>query len=134
MDQTLVSKIKTANSTLLTEGRLEAVGEFFTPDYIAHGTDNEIRGHVEIRRSLGMLRHAFPEVQVAVEVLVAGETRLAWQRTLWGTQQGAFKGFPATGREVRWREMVISQFRDSLISEEWVVTDLAERLLLSRKR
>lgn len=29
--------------------------------------------------------------------------------------------------------MVTSRFRDGLIAEEWVVTDLAERLLLSRK-
>ena len=29
--------------------------------------------------------------------------------------------------------MVTSEFRDGRIDEEWVVTDLAERLLLARK-
>ncbi len=29
--------------------------------------------------------------------------------------------------------MVVSRFRDGLIAEEWVISDLAERLLLARK-
>ena len=32
------------------------------------------------------------------------------------------------------REMVTSRFRDGLIAEDWFLTDLAERLLLARKR
>ena len=31
------------------------------------------------------------------------------------------------------RDMVVSRFEGGLIAEEWVVTDLAERLLLTRK-
>lgn len=42
-------------------------------------------------------------------------------------------GFPATGRPIVWRDMLTTQFRDGLISEEWAVSDLAERLLLARK-
>jgi hypothetical protein len=29
--------------------------------------------------------------------------------------------------------MVTSRFRDGLIAEDWVISDLAERLLLARK-
>jgi hypothetical protein len=32
-----------------------------------------------------------------------------------------------------WREMAVSQFKDGLIVEEWVITDLAEQFLLARK-
>jgi predicted ester cyclase len=42
-------------------------------------------------------------------------------------------GFPATGRRVVWRDMIVSRFVDGVIAEDWVVTDLAERLLLARK-
>lgn len=31
-------------------------------------------------------------------------------------------------------DMVTSRFRDGKIAEEWVISDLAERLLLARKR
>jgi hypothetical protein len=43
-------------------------------------------------------------------------------------------GFPATGRPIVWRDMVTSRFQDGRIAEDWVLTDLAERLLLARKR
>ena len=81
-----------------------------------------------------MLRRAFPDIGLEVVILVEGKDRVAWQRTLKGTHLGAYKGFPGSGRVIVWRDMVISQFRDGFIAEEWVVTDLAERLLLSRKR
>lgn len=134
MDQSLASRIEAANATLIADGDLDAVGEFFTPDYVGHGTDQDLEGHSAIRRFLGMLQRAFPDLQVDVEILVEGKDRIAWQRRLRGTQQRDFMGFPACDREVMWRDMITSRFRDGLIAEEWVITDLAERLLLARKR
>ncbi len=135
MDRSLASIIEAANSALIANGDLDAVGEFFTPDYVAHLTDQDMAGgHSAIRRFLGMLRRGFPDLQVEVEILLEGEDRVAWQRTLRGTHQVDYMGFPATGRQVVWRDMFTSRFRDGLIAEEWVVTDLAERLLLARKR
>jgi predicted ester cyclase len=81
-----------------------------------------------------MYRRAFPDLQVDVAILVEARDRVAWLRTLRGVQQGDFRGFPACGRQVVWREMFTSRFRDGLIAEDWVSTDLAERLLLARKR
>ena len=134
MNQSLVS-IKAANSALIANGNLDAVGEFFTPDYVAHLTDQDMTGgHGAIHQVVGMYRRAFPDLQVEVEILVEAGDRVAWQRTLRGTHQGDFKGFPGTGRPIVWRDMVTSRFRDGLIAEDWVITDLAERLLLARKR
>ena len=134
MDPSLVSRIQAAHSSLLTDGNLEAIGEFFTPDYVAHITDRDMEGgHDVIRGFLSMLRRAFPEIEFEVEVLVVGADRVAWQRTLRGVQQGDFMGFPACSRRIVWRDVVTSRFRDGLIAEEWVITDLAERLLLARK-
>lgn len=81
-----------------------------------------------------MYQRPFPDLQVEVEILVEGTDRVAWQRTLRGTHQDCFKGFPATGRPIVRRDMVTSRFRDGLIAEDWLNTDLAERLLLARKR
>ena len=135
MNRSLASKIKAVNSALIADGNLDAVGEFFTPDYVAHVTDEDMDlGHGGIRRVLGMYQRAFPDLQVEVEILVEGKDRVAWQRTLRGTHQGDFKGFPPSGRPIVWRDMVTSQFRDGLIAEDWFITDLAERLLLARKR
>lgn len=135
MNRSLASRIEAANAALIANGDLGAVEEFFTPDYVAHLTDQDMTGgHRAIRKFLETLRRAFPDLHGEVEILVKGKDRVAWQRTLRGTHQRDYKGFPASGREIVWRDMVASRFHDGLIAEDWVITDLAERLLLARKR
>ncbi len=129
------SRIHEAHATLVTDGKLDAVGEFFAPDYLAHLTDRDLKGGYHwISGFLEKLRRVFPDLEFEVEILVEGMDWVAWQRTLRGTHQGDYLGFPASGRTVVWRDMVTSRFRDGLIAEEWVISDLAERLLLARKR
>lgn len=134
MSRSLPARIEVATNQILVNGDLDAVGEFFTPDYVAHGTETVLVGHGAIRRFVAMCRRAFPDLRVEVEILVKAKDRVAWQRTLRATHRRAFKGFPATGRPLVWRDVVTSRFRDGLIAEDWVISDLAERLLLARKR
>lgn len=134
MKTSLAAKIQAANSTLMVDGDLDAVGEFFSPHYIAHLTQDELTGgHVAIRRILRLYHRAFPDMSVEVEILVESGDRVAWQRTVRATHRGTFRGFPSTGRGLVWRDMVTSRFQDGLVAEDWLVSDLAERLLLSRK-
>jgi steroid delta-isomerase-like uncharacterized protein len=128
------SIILAANTALITRGDLAAVAEFFAPGYIALATAAKITGHGGIRRFLREIRRAFPDLKIEVEILVAGKDRIAWQRTWRATHRTAYKGFPATGRRIVWRDMVVSRVQDGRIAEEWVITDLAERLLRARKR
>lgn len=129
-----VSRIDAANAELIVKGRLDAAEEFFTQDYVAHVTDRKLTGGPAfVREFVTMLHDAFSDLEVEVEILVDSGDRVAWQRTITGTHTGAFRGFPASGRRVVWRDMVTSRFDDGRIAEDWVVTDLAERLLLSRK-
>jgi steroid delta-isomerase-like uncharacterized protein len=131
----LSSKIIAANQTLISDSDHDAVEHFFASDYVAHLTDEDVAGgHKLVRDQLKLYQRAFPEVHVNVEILVEGKDRVAWQRTLRAKQEGPFKGFPASGKEITWRDVVTSHFRDGLIAEEWVISDLAEQLLLSRKK
>lgn len=135
MGRSLLARIQAANSTLIVDGDLKAVGDFFTTDYVSHLTDRDLEGGPDaVRKFVGKLRRSFSNLQVEVEVLVKGQGRVAWQRTLRGTHERDYMGFPASGRKIAWRDMFTSRFRDGLFAEDWVVTDLAERLLLARKR
>ena len=87
-----------------------------------------------VQAAITQIRKAFPDLRVDVEILLEGVDRVAWQRTMRGVQQGAFKGFPACNRQVVWREMLVSRVENGLIIEEWLSTDLAEQLLESRKK
>lgn len=125
--------IAAANDALITN-RTDAAERFFAPGYVAHGTGRDLTGGPDaVRKFVGLLHGAFPDLEVTVEILAETEDRVAWQRTLTGTQSGSCMGFPATGRRVVWRDMIVSRFDHGLIAEDWVVTDLAERLLLARK-
>lgn len=127
--------IRDANQSLLNEGALDKIPDYFNEDYVAHLTGKDMSGgHKAITKTLEALRHSFPDLQVEVEILVESELRVAWQRTYTATHTESFKGFPGTGKQIQWRDMVTSEIRDGRISQEWVLTDLAEQLLLARKK
>ncbi|MEC5397085.1 ester cyclase [Uliginosibacterium sp. H1] len=135
MSRSPASLVHAANQALIVEGRLDAINEFFSPDYVAHFTGSDLAGgHDAVRRVITAIRNAFSDITLEVDVLVESGDRIAWLRTASGTQTGSFKGFPASDKKLRWCDMVTSEIRDGLIVQEWVVTDLAEQLLLARKR
>ena len=68
-----------------------------------------------------------------IDILVKAKNRIAWQRTVKAKHTGTFKGFSATKRSIIWHDMITSEFRDGLIAEEWVISDLAEKLLLAAR-
>lgn len=134
MARTKTATIQAANTALIVKGHLDEVSGFFTADYVAHVTGQDLTGgHDLVRKIVRAYRRAFSEIEVETDILVKARNRIAWQRTLRARQTGAFKGFPATNRVIVWRDMITSEFRDGLIAEDWVVTDLAEKLLLARK-
>jgi len=137
MSTSSAGTIRDANVAYLSlvRGEADTISEFFSEDYTAHLTERNMTGGRELVRSVAAkFKSAFSDLSAEVEVLVEGGGRVAWQRVFRGTQTGAFHGFPASGREVVWRDMVTTRFEDGLIAEEWVISDLAERLLLSRKQ
>lgn len=134
MSTSLSRVIEDANATLIASADLNAVATFFAPDYVVHLTGKVLTGgHATVHSTLSAMTRAFSNIHVKVEVLLEDANKIAWQRTMTATHTGPYKGFLASGREIVWRDMVVSQFEGSLIKEEWVSTDLAEQLLLARK-
>ena len=132
MTQTLTDFILVANEELLNKGNAAAATEFFAPTYVAHLTDQDLHGLRFVRGFVNELRRSFPDLRVEVDVLVSAGDRIAWQRTHRATHQSDFKGFPASGRAIVWRDMVVTRFEDGRIAEDWIISDLAERLLAAR--
>jgi len=134
MKTDILSLLRKANAALLERGETEAIGDYFSLNYVAHITGKDISGgHKMIRQIVAMYQKAFSEITTTLEILAQQGDRVAWQRTIHATQRGPFKGFPATNRRLVWREMVTSRFEGGLIVEEWFITDLAEQLLVARK-
>ena len=124
-------RIRFANDEIIGKGNLGAVDKVFATDYVVHAGGKDHKGHAFVRRFVGLIRSAIPNVRV-VEVrtlLQAGDT-IVWQRTLRGTHEAEMMGIPPSGREVEWRDMVVTRFAGEKIAEEWTVSDLAGQLLL----
>jgi len=129
----LATIICAANERLIEDGNINEIDKYFSEKYVVNFGGSEKSGHVGIRGFTKAIRSAFSDLSVEVEILVESGSRIAWQRCFHGTQTGAFQGFPASGQRINWRDMVVSEFSDGKIAVEWVVTDLAEALLRSRK-
>ena len=110
--------IQSANEALLNQGQVERIDEFFAASYGGG------EGREEIRDFITDLRTSFPDLQVEVETLVQEGNRIAWLRRHRGTHEVAFRGVPASGRELTWRSMVVSRIEGGLILEEWSVSNL----------
>lgn len=135
MTSPLADAVIHANSALLVRGELDQIEALFAPEYAVHVTARTLTGgHGLVRRVVTALRASFADLEVHVDVLLVGDDRVAWQRTLRGVHVKAFQGFPATQRELVWRDMATSRFDDGRIAEEWLVSDHAEQLLRARKR
>jgi predicted ester cyclase len=134
MRRTKSQIIEAANRQVIVAGDLDAIPEFFSAGYIAHVAGKDFSGgHQVVRRMVGAYHRAFSEIEVKIEILVQSSNRIAWLRSWQGKQTGPFKGFPPTQKVVRWSDQVTSEIEDGLIAQEWLVTDLAEQLLLARK-
>ncbi|MEM7277261.1 MAG: ester cyclase [Pseudomonadota bacterium] len=131
---TLATIICGANSSLITDANVGDIDKYFSERYVVNFGSSRKSGHTGIRGFTKTIHDAFSELSVDVEILVESGNRISWQRCIHGTQTGAFQGFPASGLRMAWRDMVVSEIADGKIAEEWVVTDLAEALLRSRKR
>jgi predicted ester cyclase len=134
MNHAVRTQILNATTTLFRDGQVEAISQYFAPDYVVHVTDQDVRGGTSLVRSVvDLYRGAFPDLGVDVQFFLESSDTVSWQRTMRATHTGPFKGFPGTGLPIIWREMVVSRICGTLIAEEWVVTELAERLLFARK-
>jgi len=121
------------NDQLIGQGNLDAVEKFFTEDYISYAEDKVYKGHKFIKRYARQVRTAIPDLSVLkAEFLVHEGNKIAWQRTLHGTHKADMMGIPPSNKKIKWNEMVVSRFEGDKIAEEWVVSELAGKLMLSQ--
>jgi steroid delta-isomerase-like uncharacterized protein len=71
----------------------------------------------------GMMRSAFPDMELTVEQLSADEDTVSFAYRVTGTHGGDFMGNPATGKPINIRGMQISKFKVGKMVERWGSSD-----------
>jgi len=132
MNQTNGEQIKLANDELFGKGNLDIIDEIFATNYIVHAGNKDYKGHEFIKKFTRQLRLAIPDIRVdKVSLLSQADNTITWLRTLSGKHEENMMGIPPSGTKIQWRDMVVTNFEDGKITEEWTVSELVGQLLLN---
>jgi steroid delta-isomerase-like uncharacterized protein len=107
-------------------GDFSMFDEVFDRNFVDHeefapGTPPGLEG---VKQTFGIIRKAFPDLQVKVNDLFAGEgDKIVARITLSGTHKGELFGIPATGKAVNFEGLDIIRFSGGKIVEHWGLTD-----------
>jgi steroid delta-isomerase-like uncharacterized protein len=108
----------------INSGNLNALHEVFASTVVDRDpASDQGRGPEGFIHFFTGFRAAFPDLNIAVEQLVADDDNVAITYTITGTHQGDFLGVPATGRQIKARGVQIARFQNGLIVERWGSSD-----------
>ncbi len=135
MSKSIKELIQAANHELYENGNLTVIPDFFSSQYEVHSEGKIYSGHAFIKRFTRMIHKIFSNIKVdEIEFLSESKNKMTWIRTIKGTHIEAMKGIPASGRRLKWYDIVVSRFEKGKIIEEWTVSTLAAQMLLKQKK
>ena len=106
-------------------GNLEAIDELIAEDYVGHFNGAPpMRGREGLRRGNAETKAAAPDIRVEVEELIAEGDTVVARYTARGTNTGAGRGLPATGKPFAMAGITICRIRDGWIVEHHGVYDM----------
>lgn len=103
---------------VLSPGKLEKYSESHTTDFVAHATERDYT----LAEDMAMVREeraALPDMQFAINHMVAEGDLVVVHWTAWGTNTQPGMGLPATGKPIKVSGMTLFRFKAGKISEEW---------------
>jgi steroid delta-isomerase-like uncharacterized protein len=83
----------------------------------------EQAGPVVGKKLLARLTESFPDFKIVVEDLIQEGNKVVVRSRITATQQGAFMGFPASGRSISIQAVDIHEIRDGRIAKTWHTED-----------
>ena len=100
-------------------GDLELARECYAPEFVDHVNSIELHGHEGIRRSTGLYRALFEDLQIRVVDQVSEGDRVASRWVLTGSNRG---------RHAELSGITISRLDGGRIVEDWTALDSLELL------
>ncbi|MFA1610809.1 ester cyclase [Halobellus rubicundus] len=95
---------------------------------VGGGPAGEAHGRDGLKSFMKRVENGFPDFQIAVEDLLAGETMVMDEATLTATHKGEFKGVPPTNNRIELQLMAKFRVEDGQVQEHRVYIDQQEFL------
>jgi steroid delta-isomerase-like uncharacterized protein len=102
---------------------LDRGAALLAPDYVWHGPGQQIQGAEGWKALVSAYLAAFPDLEFAIDDLIAEGDRVVARFTARGTFRGELAGTPPTGRSVAVPCVVISRLQNEKIVEDFEVWD-----------
>jgi steroid delta-isomerase-like uncharacterized protein len=98
----------------------DLIEEFYSPDFVWHEPDQDIRGYEQAKQFVSSFFGAFPDISITVDDVLAEGDQAVSRYTIRGTHQGETEEFgPPTGRQFELQGITIHRFENDEIVEEW---------------
>lgn len=98
-----------------------ALDEFIAPNQVDHATPPGTPGGLAgAKQTVAMYLTAFPDLHFTVEDIIAEGDKVVARLSMHGTQQGAFMGFPPTGKQATITAIDINRIVGGKSAEHWV--------------
>jgi steroid delta-isomerase-like uncharacterized protein len=108
----------------------KTVDEVFAPDaLIATPLFIRATGAQAIKEVFATLHHAFPDLQIEVDDVIAEGDKLVSRHTVTGTHCGGeYLGLPPSGKFVTYDEIFVLRFENGRIAQTWGIVDVFAQL------
>jgi predicted ester cyclase len=109
---------------VLLHGNLDAMDDLVDASVVSHSPfPGQAPGREGFKKAFAQLRAAFPNLQIFIRDIIAGDDKVVGYFTVTGVHSGEFMGIAATGKLVTYDEIVIVRFARGKIAEHWSVAD-----------
>jgi len=110
---------------VFSKGKMDVFDEIFANNYIMHNMPvPNIPGTKEGFRKLVLAtRHAFPDVQVHIDDIVAEGDFTVFHDHVEASSKGDFLGVPPNNKRIAWTEIHFLRIVDNKIVEHWTNFD-----------
>jgi len=102
---------------VLNGANMQAADEVLAPDYLDHGAPTP--GLEGFKQLFAIIGGIYPDIQVAIEDMIAEDDKVAVRLSVRGTQKGSFRGFPATNKQAAWTGMDFIRLSNGKMVERW---------------
>lgn len=103
---------------VLGQGKLDKYSDFHTADFVGHGSERDFTLAEDLAMAQEERKWA-PDMQMAINHIVAEGDLVVVHLTVWGTNTQPGMGLPATGKPFKTSGMALFRFKAGKISEEW---------------
>lgn len=110
----------------IAQGKLEVADEIIAPEFVRHDLGAnfpDVTGPEGVKRLIGALRVAFPDIETTFEDVISGGDRVVVRFTARATHKGPFQGVAPTGRRVEWAGINVYRVAEGKIRETWQLAD-----------